>query len=128
MKKLIPLFILALLVSPLVAAQEAGLTTPVTRTSEAKYKIRGFSVTNPPSGAAGASIEISVQDSSNSEIRVVGFQIPDAAHASATVPALITAMMTVRATETGSDSRKMQFRVLGYFSDQGYLPTSTLVP
>ena len=108
--------------------QEAGLTTPITRTSESKYKIRGFQVVNPPGGTVGASIDVSIQDSTNAEIRVVGYQIPDATHPGATVPGLITAMMTIRATETGTDSRKMQFRVLGYFADQGYFPAATLVP
>lgn len=109
-------------------AQEASLTSPVTRTSEAKFKVRSFVVANPPSGSASAAIDVSVQDSGNGEIRVASFSIPDAAHPGATVGGLITAMMTVRGGETGTDSRKMQFRVLGYYADQGYFPAATLNP
>jgi predicted secreted protein len=126
--KLIPLSLLGLLLAPIVLAQEVTLTAPIVRASGTKYKIRGFQVVNPPTGAPGASVDVSVQDASNNEISTLGFQIPDVAHAGATVPSLITAMMTVRATETGTDSRKMQFRVLGYFSDQGYFPAGSIAP
>lgn len=125
MRKLIPLL---LLLGASLYAQEATLTSPVARGSEAKYKIRSFVVVNPPGATASASIDISVQDSGNNEIRVASFSIPDATHPGATVGGLVTAMMTVRATETGADTRKMQFRVLGYYSDQGYFPAVSLAP
>lgn len=128
MRKLIPLSLVVLLVTPFVFAQAVTLTSPIVRPSGTQYKIRGFQVVNPPGGAAGASIDISVQDASNNEIATIGFQIPDISHATATVPALISAMMTVRSGETGSDSRKMQFRVLGYFFDQGYFPAGSTAP
>jgi len=124
----IPLLIVGLLGAGVLYAQEANLTSPVTRGSEAKYKIRSFVVVNPPGGSASAAIDVSIQDASNNEIRITSFSIPDSTHAGATVPGLITAMMTVRATETGADSRKMQFRVLGYYADQGYFPAATLTP
>lgn len=128
MRKLITFVFIALFGLGYAFAQEASLTSPVARTSEAKYKIRSFVVVNPPGGTASAAIDVSVQDSSNNEIRVASFSIPDSTHPGATVGGLVTAMMTVRATETGTDARKMQFRVLGYFFDQGYFPVSSLAP
>jgi glutamine synthetase len=110
-----------------LAAQEAGLSSPVARTSEAKHKLRSFlGVTG--GGANSVQCDISVQDSSNVEIRTYTAVVPDPAHPTATFSGMCTAMMTVRATETGTDPRKLAFRVLGYLSDNGYFPPSTLTP
>ena len=109
-----------------LSAQDATLTSPLTHASETKFKVRSFFVNNPPVGAASASIEISSQDSGNNEITTLRYSIPGCG--TATVTGLVTAMMTVRATETGSDVRKMQFRVIGYLNDQGCLPAATLNP
>ena len=127
MRKLIPLLIVGFLGLGHAFAQEATINTPITRNSEAKYKITLFVVSTSP---ATANVEVAVQDSSNNEIRRVMNVIPDPAHTGATVTGLITAMITVRATETGTDTRKIQFRVLGYLSDQGYFTGTpiTLVP
>ena len=107
-----------------IFAQEADLNTPVTHPSEAKYRIRSFYVQNPPIGAATGTVDISVQDSSNNEIRILSLAVPGCG--TSAIGGLLTAMVTVRATETGSDSRKLQFRVIGYLSDQGCLPASTI--
>lgn len=125
MRRLIPLAVL-FVTSAGALAQEASLASPVARTSEAKYRVRSFYVQNPPAGTATATIDISVQDSSNNEIRTASFSVPGCG--TTTVGGLITAMITVRSTETGADSRKLQFRVIGYLSDQGCLPASTLTP
>ncbi len=125
MRKFLPLVIVGLLGLPTLFAQEITLTSPVVRNSGTKYTITLFVVSTSP---ATANIEIALKDSGNVEINRVLNVIPDPAHAGATVAGLVTAMMTVRATETGSDVRKMQFRVLGYLKDQGYLPAGTLVP
>jgi hypothetical protein len=107
-------------------AQDATLSSPVARSSEAKYKIRSFNAVTI--GTNSVQIDVSVQDASNNEIRVASFTVPDAAHPGATFTGLITAMMTVRATETGVDPRKMAFRVLGYLFDNGYLGGTSLNP
>lgn len=102
---------------------EATLSSPVARTSEAKYVVRSLNITQFVSG-----IEVSVQDSGNTEIRVQSFTCPDATHAGATVAALFTALDTVRATEAGGVLARANFRILGFLFDQGYLPAVTLVP
>jgi hypothetical protein len=108
-------------------AQEATLSAPVARASEAKYRIRRFEI-NTAGSPNTAVIEISVQDSDGFEIRYFNVALPGSSPCNGTVAGLATAMMTTRATETGADGRKLQFRVLGYLSDQGCLPGVTLVP
>lgn len=108
-------------------AQEVTLSVPITRASATKYKIRNFSVSNPlGAAAASATIDLSSQDASNNEIAVIAANIPGCG--SATVAGLGTAMVTVRATETGTDLRKLQFRIIGYPFDQGCLPAGTVAP
>ena len=105
---------------------EATLSSPVTRTSEAKYKIRSFNAVTV--GTNTVQVDVSVQDSGNNEIRVFGCVVPDPAHPGATFGGMATAMITVRASETGADAAKLAFRILGYLSDNGYFPAATLVP
>jgi hypothetical protein len=73
---------------------------------------------------------VSVQDTGSNEIRYFNMVIPDGSVPSATVSGFVSALITVRATETGTDVRKANFRALGYFKDQGFaaLSTATLVP
>lgn len=104
------------------------LTTPVTRTSEAKYLVRELCVYARPNESPYATIAVSVQDSSNNEIRYFNAVIPDTAHASATVAGLFTALDTVRASEPAGALARANFRVLGYLLDQGYFPAGTLNP
>lgn len=111
------------LLAPLVPAQEATLTTPVTRTSEAKQTVRTLNITQ-----AQATIEVSIQDSSNAEIRVATYVVPDAARPTATVAGVLTALDTARSGETGGAMRRANFRILGFLQDNGYLPAATLVP
>lgn len=73
-------------------------------------------------------MEVAYQDASGNDTRTTVFTIPSASAPGATVVGLITAMMTTRATETGSNVRKLNFRVLGYLADQGLLTGVTLVP
>lgn len=113
--------LLALVVS--VEAQQANVTSPV---SQSQLKIDTFYVSRSPARAA---IQLVYQDGSNNDIRSIQVEIPSAACGSATVPNLITAMMTVRSAETGTDVRKMNFRVMGYAYDNGCgLPAATLIP
>jgi hypothetical protein len=121
------LALLLVLPAASVGAQDATLTAPVARASEAKYKIKTFNVVAAV-GQNVVQVELSVQDASNNEIRSFFVAIPDSAHPSATFAGLVTAMMTIRATETGIDPRKMSFRILGYLFDNGYLPAATLTP
>lgn len=135
MRRLIPLILLAL---PL-GAQEATITSPVSRASVAKVKIRTFQC-----DAANLSCQVTLryQDSSNnaiadSDIATLGFvasiNVPSASGApctsGTTLAGLATAMNSVRASETGTSPRIQQFRILGYFSDQGcYSQSITLTP
>lgn len=107
------------------AAQEATLTVPVTRTSEAKIIVDRLTLDR-----AGPTVlvETLLRDSADGDIRRVNYVVPDSAHAGATVAGFVTAMFTVRAGEAGSNPRKLNFRVLGYLADNGYFPAHTLVP
>lgn len=123
MKKTLAVLALVSLAGTFALAQEATLGTPVARAAEAKSTVRDFSAS-----ATSVTIEVSIQDASNNEIRVQSFSIPDAAHPSATVVGFLTAIGTIRATETGGVMRKANFRILGFLFDNGFLPGSTLAP
>lgn len=130
MKRIIQ--ILSLLAFASVAsAQQATLNTPVTRTSEDNYKVAELLIRGNAGGrTAQVLITVSVQDSGGNEIRYFNMEIPRTSVPSATVAGFVSALITIRATETGSDVRKANFRALGYFKDQGYpeLASTTLVP
>lgn len=119
------LSILLLSFAGLASAQEASLNSPVARPAEAKLTVKRLDLT-----ASQAVISISVQDSSNNEIRYYNLVVPDPSPstATATVSGLVTAIDTVRATETGGVLRRLNFRILGYLFDTGYLPGVTLAP
>lgn len=123
MKRL--LLSLLLLTAVSASAQEATLNSPVARTSESKLTVKRLDLT-----ASQAVISLSVQDSGSNEIRYYNVVVPDPAPAtaSASIVGLVTAIDTVRATETGGVLRRLNFRILGYLLDQGYLPGVTLVP
>ena len=126
MKKLLLSF---LLLAGSVSAQQATLNSPVSRTSEDNYKIAELFIRGNAGGqTAQVLLAVSVQDSGGNEIRRFNVSIPDSTHAGASVSGFVTALITVRATETGTDVRKANFRALGYFSDQGYFSGVTLVP
>lgn len=124
MRRSLSIVVLTLLLAPALArAQVATLTVPVTRASETQMKVRDLSIS--PSGVG---IDVSVQDGSSNEIRVQSYIIPDPAHPTATVVNFLTALINVRATETGTDPRKANFRILGYLVDQGYITGVSLAP
>ena len=130
MKKLAVAFIIAVFAG-LSAAQQATLPAPVARASEDNYKVAELNIRGNAGGrAAGVVMTVSVQDASSNEIRYFNMEIPRGSVPGATVSAFVTALITVRATETGTDVRKANFRALGYFKDQGYaeLSGTTLVP
>ena len=128
MRRLLPLA-LVLLASPALA-QQATLQAPIARASEDNLRAETLFVTRD----AGArwEVSVSVRDNSGNEIRRVQYSGPDAAHPTATALALVTAYTTARSGETGSVPRRLDFRLLGFLSDQGYLTpqfgTVTLVP
>lgn len=122
MRRFVPLVVL-LMVSAGLMAQDASLSAPVARNSEAKMTVRSFCASQSAVG-----IEVSVQDAGNAEIRVQGYTVPDAAHPSATVAGFFTAIGTTRGGETGGVLRRANFRILGFLTDNGYLPASTLNP
>lgn len=107
-------------------AQQATINSPVARSSETRILIVDFQVKRD---CACANIVVEFQDASSVAIRQVRYDVPDPAIPAATLVGLITAMETVRSTETGTVIRKMNFRVLGWLSDNTYLPAgTTLVP
>jgi len=130
MKKIVILGLI-LIFSLQARAQEATLNTPITRSSETKYKVEILNFTRSP---AQADLTIAVQDSSNVTIRTIAFTIPGAtACPTVTVGNLMTAMITIipgpsPAAETGTDARKIQYRLLNYLSVQGCISGVTLVP
>lgn len=115
MKKLMQVFCLVLLGS-VALAQQAALQTPVPRTSEAKYVVQEFSVSQTQ-----AMVTIQVRDAAEATIRTFDVIDTDAT-------AFLTAMDTVRATETGGVLRRMNFRILGRLADAGRISGVTLVP
>jgi len=121
MRKL--LLLLLLLLAPVAWAQEAALTVPVVRESEAKYTMKRITIE-----AAEAYFFVSVQDANGVEIREQVFRVPDTLHPSATIAGIFTALDTLRAGETGGVLRRANFRLLGFLLDNGYLPAATLNP
>ena len=118
------LSILILLCAGLASAQEATLSAPVAQPAETKLVIQRIDITQ-----AQIIVSIDVKGGGNEQIRYFNVAVPDASHPTATVAGLVTAIDTVRATETGGVLRKLNFRVLGYLADQGLLPAAvTLVP
>lgn len=107
---------------------EISLTSPVNRPSEAKYKVREFSIYARPGETPFAVIAVSVQDSGDSEIRYFNAVIPDLDHPGATVAGLVAAFGTARSGETGGVLARANYRILGYLLDEGYFPAATLVP
>lgn len=123
MRKLF-LSLLILSITGLASAQEATLSAPVPQPAETKFQIQRIDIT-----AAQIVVSIDVKGPGGEQIRYFNVAVPDAAHPSATVPGLVTAIDTARPTETGGVLRRLQFRVLGYLADQGLLPAAvTLVP
>lgn len=123
-----PLVILlaAVMLSAPARAQEATLNTPIARSSETKYLVDQLNFTRSP---AQASIIISVQDASNITIRTLSFAVPGADTCpSATLAGLMTAIANPAANETGTDTRRVQFRLLTFLSAQSCISGITLVP
>jgi hypothetical protein len=114
--------VLVALAVPLAVAQEATINAPAARPAEAKYTVEVIQMT-----ASDWYVLVSVKDASNNEIRKAAFG-DDPAHPTATVSALLTAIDTVRTSETGTVLRRANFRILGFLVDQGYLVGVTLVP
>jgi hypothetical protein len=112
-------------VAIIASAQTATYNTPVSRSSETKVIVTNFHVLRD---CACATIDLEVQDVNGVAIRSQSVGIPDPNIPSASLAGLVTAMETVRATETGNAIRKMNFRILGYLSDQGYLSGVTVNP
>lgn len=126
MRRLALLLGIPLVVLVPLAAQQGNLTSPV---SQSVFKVDSYYVGRTP---PRVEVEIVFQDGSDNDQRVIKVRIPSVACGSATAAAFNTAQMTVRNTpqaETGNDARKMNYRILGYLSDNGCgLPAHTLVP
>jgi len=129
MRKLIPLFLLlvGLLGAGVLYAQQANLNTPVVRASEDNLQVMSYFATADGGGRWEA--VVAVRDSGGTEIRRESYSGPDSAHPTATAAAFNTALVSIRATETGNDVRKVRFRITGFLKDQGYIVSgSTLAP
>lgn len=130
MRKLIPLALI--LITALIAyvvplsAQQATLTAPVTPPTENNLRTESVFITRDSGGQWR--VEVSVRDSGGIELRRQSYSGPDAAHPTATALAFATAYDAARGGETGSIPRRLDFRTLGFLSDNGYIPASTLVP
>jgi hypothetical protein len=123
MRKLI---LLTLILAALpIFAQQATLNTPNARSSETKIVIVDFSVKRD---CACAYIVAEYQDNSNNATHQQTFNVPDPNVPALTLQGLVGAMDSTRATETGANTRKMQFRILGYLVDNGALSGVTLAP
>jgi hypothetical protein len=123
MRKLI---LLTLILAALpIFGQQATLNTPNARSSETKIVIVDFSVKRD---CACAYIVAEYQDASNNATHQATYNVPDSNIPALTLQGLVGAMLTTRATETGVNTRKMQFRILGYLVDNGALTGVTLAP
>lgn len=107
-------------------SSQATLPVPVPRASEDNLRVESTYGTRDAGGRW--EIYVSVRDSGGVEIRRQSYSGPDASHPGATALAFVTAQMTVRATEVGNNARKMDFRMLGFLFDNGYLAGVTLAP
>lgn len=124
MRKILAVFsLLVALAGGFALAQDATLTAPVVRNSEAKYVLVSFACSQ-----LAAEINVNVQDAGSVTVRTQSFAVPDAARPSATVVGFLTAIGTARSGETGTVLRRANFRVLGFLSDNGYLAANTLNP
>jgi hypothetical protein len=127
MRRFLPLVVLALFFGSLAYAQQATLNTPVTRASEDNLQVMSYYATADGGGRWEAIV--AVRDSGGNEIRRESYSGPDAAHPAATAAAFNTAVINVRASETGTDVRKVRFRITGFLKDNGYIVSgTTLVP
>jgi hypothetical protein len=118
--------VLAALSGAVVMAQQATNNTPVSRPAEDNRQIVSYYATSD--GGGRWEVYVAIRDSGNNEIRRESYSGPDAAHPAATASAFNTAVINARASETGTDVRKVRFRITGFLFDNGYLPSTTLVP
>lgn len=119
------LLFLTLLALP-IEAQQATITAPVVRNAETK--ILGVDVAIRRDCAC-AFLIVEYQDAGGVPTRQVRLDVPvDPANPGTELQTFIGALLNPRTGETGVNSRKLNFRALGYFADAGRLPGVTLVP
>lgn len=118
-------YLIAFLVTLPLFAQQATVTSPVARSAETKHIFVDFAFKRD---CVCTTIVTEYQDAGGNATRQVRYDVPDPNFPSATLQGLAGAMISVRATETGTNLRKLQFRVLGYLADNGYLAGETLAP
>lgn len=125
------LFLFVLLLPAFNAlGQSADFNTPITQNSIAKVKIDTFYC---EASTPSCIIVVKYQDSGNADRPANGlttkFTVPSSSPCTTTIAGLTGAMNTVRASETGSNARIQQFRILGYLADQScYASAVTLTP
>ena len=121
MKKL---FLMLLFAIP-VFGQQANVNSPAARPAIDHYVVK---IIHEDGDCQCAQVHVEAQDSSNNPISRQRFDIPDANIAGSSFVNFETARGTTRASETGGTLRRLNFRVLGYLVDTGYLSGVTLVP
>lgn len=126
MRRLIAVFAVVVGLASVAVAQQATLNTPVTRPAEDNLRVESYYGSRDSGGRW--EVYVSVRDSTGTEIRRTSYSGPDATHPAATAQAFVTAQMTARASETGTNVRKMDFRILGFLVDNGYISGVTVVP
>jgi hypothetical protein len=126
MRKLALALLVLFLGLGVVYAQQATLNTPVTRASEDNLRAETLYISRDNGGRW--EVQVSVRDNGGNEIRRVVYSGPDSGHAGATALAIATAYTTARSGETGATARRLDFRLLGFLADQGYISGVTLVP
>ena len=107
-------------------AQSATLSTPQTQPTITKVVATRVEIIRD---CACAAVHIAYQDASSNDATKTRFDIPaDPANPGTELQTFIGALLTARSGETGVNSRKLNFRALGYLVDSGRLTGVTLVP
>jgi hypothetical protein len=118
--------LILILIVPALFAQQANITTPDQTNVETKVIA---SLVDLSRDCVCAFVEVVYQNASGTDLRRQRFQIPaDPNNPGTELNAFAGAIINARSGETGSNTRRLNFRALGYLSDAGRLPGVTLVP
>jgi hypothetical protein len=108
------------------SAQQANVTTPDQSNVETKVVA---TIVDMSRDCICAFVEVSFQNASGTDLRRARFQIPADPNSPGTeLQTFAGALINARTGETGANTRKLNFRALGYLSDSGRLTGVTLVP
>lgn len=132
MRTRIQIIVLLLSLAGIASAQEAPLTATITKPAETAKRIGRVDLSRYP---VYALVQVNHVDvAGNPTGTYYNVSIPtqagdDPAHPSASVVTFLNGIMTSQAGETGTVSRRFDFRVLKYLKDNGYLEdTQPVIP